>query len=211
MHTQDIDPALVHLCAADATLARLITAIGPYTLRRDAHGFASLVDAIISQQISVKAADAILARVVAAVETLTPAALLELGPERLRALGLSNQKARYVLDLAAHVYDGRLDLAHLDALDDEAVIAQLVQVKGIGRWTAEMYLIFALGRPDVLPVDDLGLRQGVQRAYGLAELPKGPAISAIAAPWRPYRSIATWYLWRSLKTDLMPPLPQTRV
>lgn len=190
--------ALGHLCDADATLARIIAAVGPFTLQREPHGFYTLVDAIVSQQISVKAAAAIMARVAQAAAPLGPVTLLELGPERLRGLGLSNQKARYVLDLAARAADGRLDLDHLAALDDEAVVTELTRVTGIGRWTAEMYLIFALGRPDVLPVADLGLRQAVQRAYGLADLPQGPAIQALAAPWRPYRSVATWYLWRSL-------------
>lgn len=194
--------AITHLREADETMARIIEAVGPFTLQREAQGFTTLVDAIVSQQISVKAAAAIMGRLAAAVEEMTPEALLALSVETLRSLGLSNQKARYVHDLAAHVADGRVDMAHLESLDDEAIIAQLVQVKGIGRWTAEMYLIFALGRPDVLPVDDLGLRQGVQRAYGLGNDLKGKplinAMRAVAEPWRPFRSVATWYIWRSL-------------
>jgi DNA-3-methyladenine glycosylase II len=189
--------AEAHLRAADPVMAQIVAAVGPCTLSPKPAGFATLVDAIVSQQISVKAADAILRRVEAAAGELAPPALLALGHDALRASGLSNAKARYVLDLSERVADGRLDLDHLAQHDDEQIIQQLVLVKGIGRWTAEMYLIFSLGRPDVLPVDDLGLRQGVQRAYGLPELPKGPAIRAIAESWRPFRSVGTWYLWRS--------------
>jgi DNA-3-methyladenine glycosylase II len=199
MSTQIIQAAEAeaHLRAADPVMAQIVAAVGPCTLSPKPAGFATLVDAIVSQQISVKAADAILRRVEAAAGELAPQALLALGHDALRASGLSNAKARYVLDLSERVADGRLDLDHLAQHDDEQIIQQLVLVKGIGRWTAEMYLIFSLGRPDVLPVDDLGLRQGVQRAYGLPELPKGPAIRAIAEPWRPFRSVGTWYLWRS--------------
>jgi DNA-3-methyladenine glycosylase II len=199
MSTQIIQAAEAeaHLRAADPVMAQIVAAVGPCTLSPKPAGFATLVDAIVSQQISVKAADAILRRVEVAAGELAPQALLALGHDVLRASGLSNAKARYVLDLSERVADGRLDLDHLAQHDDEQIIQQLVLVKGIGRWTAEMYLIFSLGRPDVLPVDDLGLRQGVQRAYGLPELPKGPAIHAIAEPWRPFRSVGTWYLWRS--------------
>lgn len=190
--------ALAHLRAADPIIAAVIAAVGPYTLTYEPQGFVTLVDAIVSQQISVKAADAIMKRIVAAVGPLTPQTLLAYSPEELRSLGLSNQKARYILDLSDKVANGVVDLAHLAQQNDEAIIKELIQVKGIGRWTAEMYLLFSLGRSDVLPVDDLGLRQGVQRAYALPELPRGPQIQAIALPWRPYRSVATWYLWRSL-------------
>ncbi len=198
-HSARYADATAHLGAVDPVLAKIISNVGPCTLQPESHGFMTLVDAIVSQQISLKAAAAIMARVVAAVAPLTPANLLAQPPETLRALGLSGQKARYLLDLAAHVDDGRIDLATLPELDDEAIIAQLLPVKGIGRWTAEMYLIFALGRPDVLPVDDLGLRQGVQRAYGHPALLGRAELAALAAPWRPYRSVATWYLWQSLK------------
>ncbi|MBC8078147.1 MAG: DNA-3-methyladenine glycosylase 2 family protein [Chloroflexales bacterium] len=199
MNTPSIDAAQAeaHLRAADPVMARVVAAVGACTLIPKPAGFATLVDAIVSQQISVKAADAIARRLEAAAGELAPPALMALGHDALRALGLSNAKARYVLDLSERVADGRLDLDHLARHDDEAIIEQLVLVKGIGRWTAEMYLIFSLNRPDVLPVDDLGLRQGVQRAYGLAELPKAPAIRLIAEPWRPFRSVGTWYLWRS--------------
>ncbi len=203
MHTIDATQAIAHLQAVSVPLAHIIANVGPFTLQREPQGFTTLVDAIVSQQISVKAAAAIMNRLLQAVGTLTPPNLLALTPEELRALGLSGQKVRYVLDLATKVHEGSIDLEHLPQLDDEAIITQLTQVKGIGRWTAEMYLIFALGRPDVLPVDDLGLRQGVQRAFALETMPKAAQIRALAESWRPYRSVATWYLWRSLSLKPM--------
>ena len=198
MQTFDPERAVAHLRGLGGPLVDIIEQVGPFTLEPEAQGFATLVDAIVSQQISVKAAAAIMNRLVLTVGDLTPQALLAFTPELLRSVGLSNQKARYVLDLAVKVADGVVRLDALPQFDDEEIIAQLIQVKGIGRWTAEMYLIFALGRPDVLPVADLGLRQGMQRAYVLAALPDAQTMTALAEPWRPYRSVATWYLWRSL-------------
>ncbi|MCG8349261.1 MAG: DNA-3-methyladenine glycosylase [Chloroflexales bacterium] len=198
MQTFDPERAVAHLRGLSGPLVDIIEQVGPFTLEPEAQGFATLVDAIVSQQISVKAAAAIMNRLVLTVGDLTPQALLAFTPELLRSVGLSNQKARYVLDLAVKVADGVVRLDALPQFDDEEIIAQLIQVKGIGRWTAEMYLIFALGRPDVLPVADLGLRQGMQRAYVLAALPDAQTMTALAEPWRPYRSVATWYLWRSL-------------
>jgi DNA-3-methyladenine glycosylase II len=189
--------AIAHLEAADPVMAALIAQVGPCTLEPESHGFITLVDAIVSQQISVKAANAIMARITALVGEMTPQNLLARTPDELRAAGLSNQKARYVLDLAAHVADGRLDLAVFPELDDETIIAQLTAVKGIGRWTSEIYLMFALGRLDVLPADDLGLQQAVQQAYALDRVPKGVELRLIGEAWRPYRSVASWYLWRS--------------
>lgn len=193
--------AVQHLRAADPVLARIIEVVGPFALRPQPNHFYALLSSIVSQQISTKAAATILARVVAlfpsAAELAAPA-VLALGAEPLRAAGLSGMKARYVLDLSERVADGRLDLSRIANLDDEAVIAELLPVKGIGRWTAEMFLIFSLGRLDVLPVDDLGLRMAVQRQYGFAELPLAVQIRALAVLWMPYRTVATWYLWRSL-------------
>jgi DNA-3-methyladenine glycosylase II len=196
--SEEVVRAQEYLCGADPRLAELISAIGAFRLQRESQGFHTLIDAIVSQQISVKAANTVMKRIVAHVGELHPEALLGYTPESLRALGVSNQKAAYMLDLASHVASGKLDLDQLCQLDDESVIKQLVQVKGIGRWTAEMYLIFSLGRPDVLPVADLGVQQAVQRIYGLEKLPKAAEIRSIAEPWRPYRSMATWYLWRSI-------------
>ena len=197
----NVDAALAHLRAADQVLARLIDQIGPYALQRDPGHFYALLSSIVSQQISVRAAATIMGRIEALFPdgtSVTAAGVLALGTEPLRAAGLSGMKTRYVLDLAERVAVGQLDLDHIATLDDEAVIAELVQVKGIGRWTAEMFLIFSLGRPDVLPVADLGLRAAVRLHYGLAELPTRDESHALGAPWAPYRTVATWYLWRSL-------------
>jgi DNA-3-methyladenine glycosylase II len=128
---------------------------------------------------------------------LAPAPVLALGEEKVRAAGLSGAKARTILDLAGRASDGRLPLEQLGQMADDDIFARLTEVRGIGVWTAEMFLIFGLGRPDVLPVADLGLRAGVQERYGLEGLPRPAALRAIAEPWRPYRSIATWYVWRS--------------
>jgi DNA-3-methyladenine glycosylase II len=127
----------------------------------------------------------------------TPLGLVRLTDDELRAAGLSGQKLRYMRDLGARVQDGSLPLHALDAMSDEDVIVALTQVKGIGRWTAEMYLMFRLHRPDVLPVGDLGIVKAVQKAYGLRKTPSPDRLHEIAEPWRPYRSVACWYLWRS--------------
>ena len=195
------DEALAHLRAADPVLARIIDAVGPYQLRRDSGHFYALFSSIVSQQISVHAAAAVMRRVEAlfpADDGLTAPGVVAVGPEALRVAGLSGQKTRYVLDLAGRVAGGTLDLDRVAALGDEEVIAELTLVKGIGRWTAEMFLIFSLGRPDVLPVDDLGFRTAVKRHYDLAELPGRDELRARGAAWAPYRTMATWYLWRSL-------------
>jgi DNA-3-methyladenine glycosylase II len=193
--------ALAHLRAVDPVLGRLIDAVGPFTLQRDPSHFYALFSSIVSQQISVRAAATIMSRIEALFppgEHMTAAGVLALGAEPLRAAGLSGMKTRYVLDLSERAADGRLDLDRLATLDDEAVIAELVQVKGIGRWTAEMFLIFALGRLDVLPVDDLGFRAAVKQHYGFDELPTADQLRTLGACWVPYRTVATWYLWRSL-------------
>ncbi len=212
MPTTPLEPALIeaaetHLAAADPTLAAIIAAHGPCTLGRESDLFLSLLDAIISQQLSVKAAATILRRLLALLPggVPDPAALLALPDEAIRGAGLSRAKLAGVRDLAARVHSGTLDLAALEHADDDAVIAALVAVRGIGRWTAEMYLIFALGRLDVLPVADLGFRQAVARAYGVpmtTSLTRAQiaALQAVGDPWRPYRSIATWYLWRSVSS-----------
>lgn len=195
------EAALAHLRAADPIMGQLIEQIGPCLLQQDREHFYSLLSSIVSQQISTRAAAAIMARVEAVFppdEGPTATRVLAVGPEALRGAGLSGVKVRYVIDLAERVADGRLDLAHIATLDDEEVIAALTQVKGIGRWTAEMFLIFSLARPDVLPVGDLGFRAAVRRHYALAELPKEAESRQIGACWAPYRTIATWYLWRSL-------------
>ena len=195
----DHTPAQHHLSRRDRVLKRLIRAVGPCTLRYERNRFASLARSIISQQISTTAARAIRARVEAAVDGkgLTAAGILSLSDAEMRRAGLSASKMKSLRDLAEHVNGGAVRLRIIHKLPDEEVIDALIPIRGIGRWTAQMFLIFSLGRLDILPVDDLGLRAGVRDQYGLRELPDRDQLSELAEPWRPYRSIATWYLWRS--------------
>jgi DNA-3-methyladenine glycosylase II len=188
-----------HLAAVDPVLARLITSVGPCTLKPQRDGFLLLTRAIVSQMISTRAAETISARIATAAGEagVTPSALLAMPEETLRGAGLSRAKTQAIRELAANVHEGRLDLSGFDGLSDEDVMARLVTLRGIGRWTAEMYLIFGLGRLDVLPVGDLGLRAGVQQHYALEEMPGAAALRERAEPWKPYRSVATWYFWRS--------------
>ena len=192
-----ITAAISHLSDVDPVMRTTIEQIGPCTLKPDPDIFNALVDAIISQQISVKAADAILGRVRAAMPDgmITAEALAAYDFDRLRTLGLSTQKARYILSLVEHIQNGQLQLEHLPALSDEEIIQRLTVVKGIGRWTAEMVLIFTLGRADVLPVDDLGFLEGVRAAYNLPDRPKRVEMLERGELWRPYRTFATWYMW----------------
>ena len=160
----------------------------------------ALLHAIVSQQLSTKAAATITARFEALYGGVpTPAHIAATSDEQLRAVGLSSQKIGYIRDLCRRINDGALPLAALDAMPDEAVIEALTAVKGIGRWTAEMFLMFRLHRPDVLPVGDLGIVKAVQRAYRLRKVPTPERLTRIGESWRPYRSIACWYLWASLK------------
>src|SRR5262249_6933180 len=188
-----------HLSRRDAVLKRLIRTHGPCTLRHDPDGFSVLCRSIVAQQISSKAAIAISTRLLASLprKRLTPRAVAEAADETMRAAGLSANKQRALRDLADKALSGEVPFKKLADLPDEDVIAKLLPVYGIGRWTAEMFLIFSLGRHDVLPIGDLGLRVGVQRQYELPEIPEKNDLIARAEPWRPYRSIATWYFWRS--------------
>jgi DNA-3-methyladenine glycosylase II len=193
------EEALKHLAVADARLAAIIKVVGAYEIKLRKDPFHSLVEAIIYQQLAGSAADAIYGRFVKIYGRFPqPKQLLATRDANLRAAGLSARKIEYLKDLASRVSDGRLKLSLLPEMPDEQVVEQLDQVKGIGRWTAEMFLIFCLGRPDVLPVDDLGLRKAMQKTYSLAELPSPENMRSIAQPWKPYCSIATWYLWKSL-------------
>lgn len=202
--------ALDHLRSADPVLAGLIERYGVVTRERSRPPFYALMAAIVGQQISVKAAAAIMGRLIGLFpegQLVEPAALAAVTPEQLRAVGLSAAKARSMHDLAEKVASRAVDLERLPLLPDEDVIEILCQVRGIGRWTADMFLIFSLGRLDVLAVDDLGLRAGIQRAYGLAQLPRPAEVRALAEPWRPYRTIATLYLWEHLhNTPLSSPI-----
>ena len=198
-----IQSARRHLRAADPVMKAMIDAVGPYTLRLERDRFAMLVRSIVSQQISTIAARAIRKRLMdlAGPDGLTAGNLARFHTDELRSVGLSSQKASYVADLAAKVNDGAVNLRQLGRLSDEAVVDSLTQVKGIGRWTAQMFLIFSLGRPDVFPHDDLGVRTAIRDRYGLDDLPDKTTSHSIAAPWRPYASVASWYCWRSLDLE----------
>ncbi len=192
--------ALKHLAVADARLAAIIKSVGAYEIKLRKDPFQSLVEAIIYQQLAGSAADAIYGRFVKIYGRFPrQTQLLATRDSKLRSAGISARKIEYLKDLALRVSDGRLKLALLTEMTDEQVIEQLLQVKGIGRWTAEMFLIFCLGRQDVLPVGDLGLRKAMQKAYSLVGLPLPEDMYNIAQPWKPYSSIATWYLWKSLE------------
>jgi DNA-3-methyladenine glycosylase II len=165
-----------------------------------------LCRSIVYQQLSGKAAGTIMARFLGLYtsDALTSEALLRTADDTLRGIGLSRPKIAYLKDLATKVQDGTLQLEALPVHSDDEVIYQLTRVKGIGRWTAEMFLIFALGRPDVFPVDDLGIRKAIQRVYGYKRMPAPGTMHRHARKWIPYRTIATWYLWRSLEVVAMP-------
>jgi DNA-3-methyladenine glycosylase II len=200
---------LAHLERSDPVLAGLIERTGPLPDPRagrpepDDH-YGALVRAIVGQQLSVLAARAIYGRLLERFggRPPTPAQILAEQPEELRAaVGLSRAKVTFLRSLAEHVVSGELELERLGELGDEEVIAELVAVKGIGLWSAHMFLMFHLERPDVLPVGDLGIRRAIERAYGLPELPEPLEMEQIALPWRPYRSLACRYLWRSLQNE----------
>jgi len=202
----DVRRARRHLRAADPVMRAVIEAVGPFTLCLERDRFAVLVRSIISQQISTSAAHSIRRRLqeLAGPEGLKAASLARFTTDQLRSVGLSPQKASYVADLAGKVNDGTVDLRQIGRLSDARVVEQLTQVKGIGRWTAQMFLIFSLGRLDVFPHDDLGVRTAIRDRYGLSDLPDKQKSLAIAAPWRPYASVASWYCWRTLDQDRKP-------
>ena len=186
------------LASRDTVLSRLTTRFDGLALGSRGDAFSTLARAIVGQQISVKAAQSVWQRLVTEVAEVTPANVAGADPARLRSCGLSGQKSAYLLDLASRFSSCALEPARWTELDDEALIAELMQVKGIGRWTAEMFLIFHEMRADVLPVDDIGLQRAIALHYNGGERPTPAEIREIALPWQPYRSVATWYLWRSL-------------
>jgi DNA-3-methyladenine glycosylase II len=191
--------AIEHLRRVDPVLSAIIQRVGDYRIQFREPNFESLVRSIVYQQLSGKVASVIYGRLSAAVKgQMTPAEVLKLRPDRMRRLGLSKQKTAYIRDLARHARDRRLELEELPALADDEVIARLTQVKGIGVWTVHMFLIFALRRHDILPTGDLGVRSAIRKAYGLEELPTPAEMESMAQKWRPYCSVASWYLWRSL-------------
>jgi DNA-3-methyladenine glycosylase II len=198
--------SLQALRRADPTIAALIDRFeSPDEVlrrrgRRPGDAYGALLRAIVGQQLSTKAARTIFERLVERFggHTPSPRELLDVDPEELRGAGLSRAKVAYLRDLAEHVEDGELDLERLPELPDEEVAEQLIAIKGLGQWTVDMFLIFHLGRPDVLPVGDLGIRRAAQIEYGLDELPGPEELRRVAEPWRPHRSLACLYLWRSL-------------
>ena len=200
-----LDTGDEHLRSVDHVIRRLIDEGGPIDPRRDRRRsrpdpYQALARAIVGQQLSTKAAASIWKRLTELFdgETPRPAALIAIDGEKLRGAGLSWSKVGFLKDLAERVEDGRLALDRLNELSDEDVIAELIEIKGIGRWTAEMFLIFHLGRTDVVSIGDLGIRRAVQQAYGMDELPDPTQMERISEPWRPHRTLACLYLWRSL-------------
>jgi len=196
-------PSVRYLKRADPVLARVIVQVGPcrLQLRTDGTHFDALARSIVFQQLSGKAASTILSRFHALypAERPTPEAVLDTNDERLRSAGLSRQKIGYLRDLSSKVADDSLPLHHIHTMADEDVIDHLVQVKGIGRWTAQMFLMFRLGRPDVLPELDLGIQNAIRRAYRMRKRPTPKQVRKIGAKWSPHSTVACWYLWRSLE------------
>jgi DNA-3-methyladenine glycosylase II len=196
------------LMRRDPVLASIIKRYGACGIKAGREGdiFCGLVEAIVSQQLSTRAAATIYGRLRAILPDggpPTPEALLPLSDEALRGVGLSRQKTGYMRDLSRKVMEGTVRTDRLSSLTDEEIVAELTKIKGIGRWTVEMILIFRLARPDVFPTGDLGIVKAIQRAYGLRKTPDAERMQKIAEPWRPYRSVACWYLWASLENKLV--------
>ena len=205
-------PAIRHLKRSDATMRRVIEQVGPCKLHQECvtDEFAALADSIIYQQLAYKAAATISRRFQGlyagkngdAPRFPTPAELLATPLRKLRSVGLSKQKARYMVDLARKAANGTVQFGHFAQLTDSEVVENVTLVKGIGRWTAEMFLIFCLRRPDVLPVGDLGVQYAFKSAYKMRKLPSTERMEKLAEPWRPYRTVATWYLWKSRRAEI---------
>ncbi len=197
-HSSKIDVAIRHLKKADPVMGQLIQRAGPFHIKLERDRFGMLVRSILSQQISTKAARSIRLRLYDLVhpEPISAILIQRLSDAQLRSVGLSGQKAAYLKDLSARILDERLKLNRIGRMSDEDAIEHLMQVKGIGRWTAQMFLIFSLGRLDVFPHDDLIVRSTIRDLYELEELPTKQRSHEIAAAWKPYSSIATWYCWR---------------
>lgn len=206
-----IQAGLAHLCQADPILRQVIEGVGPFQLRLERDRFLSLVRAIVAQQISGGAARSIFQRLQALTlpGPMTAESLSLLSAEKMRTAGVSPQKAGYLLDLASKVRDQQVHLHRMGRMNDEEVISELIQIRGIGVWTAQMFLIFSLGRMDVFPHDDLGIRAALRNLYGLKELPNRETSCRIAQCWRPYATLASWYCWRSLDKP-KEPLKQKR-
>jgi len=194
--------AIRHLRKSDPVLAGIIDRVGDYRIEFREPDFETLVKSIVYQQLSGRVANVIFGRLASAAGgKITPANILKLRTARMRKAGLSGQKTEYIRDLARHARDGRVRFEELAELADEEVMAKLTAVKGIGVWTVHMFLIFALRRHDVLPTGDLGIRNAIRQAYGLEALPLAGEIEAMAERWRPFCTVASWYLWRSLEPN----------
>ena len=195
----------LHLMKSDPTMKKLIKLVGPFTAKTKSDRFGALVDAIIGQQISLAAAASIKRRLLDHLDNgkgrFCIDKLMAQDVDSLREIGASRQKATYLLDLADKVQSEAVNLKKIGRRDKEAVIAELTQVKGIGVWTAQMFLIFSLGRLDVFPVDDLGIKNGIQKFYELDERPSVEQMREIGEPWAPYESMASWYLWQGLAVE----------
>ena len=208
-HKSGGEAGFLHLLSCgDPTIASLVETIGPLSIEERRRGrpddaYSTLVRSIVGQQLSTRAARTIYGRVTELFDHRppTPVELLAADEDTLRACGLSRAKVSYLRDLARHVLEGDLDFSSLRELPDDEVASRLVTVKGLGRWSADMFLMFHLGRPDVLPVGDLGIRRAVERSYCLPAMPNPDELRALAKPWRPHRTLACLYLWASLDTN----------
>ena len=191
--------AINHLRKSDPVLCGIIEQVGPFRMNYDEPAFAALAEAIVYQQLHGKAAATIFKRLTDLTGLpLAPRGILKLSEAQLRSAGLSKQKLSYLRDLATKSHSGEVDFARLPVLSDQQVIQQLTQIKGIGVWTAHMFLMFSLRRPNILPTGDLGIQMAIRKHYRKRKLPKPAQMQKIAKPWEPYRSVACWYLWRSL-------------
>ena len=199
-------PQIIHLKQADPVLREIIERVGPYRIQHTEPDFETVVRSIVFQQLSGSSARAIFRRLKEALESdarMAPESILSLSLADARAAGLSQQKTNYLRDLAKKTQTGVIDFARLPRFSDEQVIEHLTVVKGVGVWTAQMFLMFALRRPDVLATGDLGVRSAIRKAYRLRSLPAPGRVEKLGTKWRPYRSVACWYLWRSLDTVLV--------
>lgn len=192
------DEACRHLSKRDRVMKRLIPRFGPACLESRGDAFVTLARSVVGQQISVKAAQTVWERFAGLVPAMTPQQVLALGVEDMRSAGLSARKVEYLKDLSAHFDQDKLHLQAWHGMDDEAIISELLAIRGIGRWTAEMFLIFHLMRPNVLPLDDVGLVNGISKCYFSGESVSRSDVREVAAAWAPFCSVATWYIWRSL-------------
>jgi DNA-3-methyladenine glycosylase II len=196
--------AILHLKKADPVMRAIIERLGPCQMEFGEPQFHSLAEAIIYQQLNGKAAVTIFKRFrELAGDPITPEGILKLTPEQMRTVGLSKQKSSYLVDMAQRTHRGELDFSRLPTMPDDGVIEHLTQVKGVGVWTAHMFLIFTLRRPNVLPVGDFGIRMAIKKHYRKRKLPNPAQMEKIAKSWEPYRSVACWYLWKSMDVKTM--------